>query len=288
MASRNTRKSVLITGCSAGGIGDALAQEFHRKGCQVFATARSLEKIQHLKEIGITIIQLDVLEESSLKHASELVQEVTDGKLDILVNNAGIGFSMPLLDIKVEEARKILDTNIIGVILATQAFAPLLIAAQGTIVNIGSIVGYTPLPFSAVYNASKAGVNQLTNTMRLEMEPLGVRVVLAITGVVKTNFLSNSDTSEIPSTSVYNPGKIIIQEVMSGDSIAASLMDPATYSHQFVGYLLKSKPPARFWLGGLATATWVVNTFFWPTLWDVLYRRSAKLAELKRMIMRAK
>jgi 1-acylglycerone phosphate reductase len=82
-------KSVLITGCSKGGIGDALAQEFHIRGLKVFATARNLAKIQHLEELGIETIQLDVTDADSIASAVKHVSSVTDGKLDILVNNSG-------------------------------------------------------------------------------------------------------------------------------------------------------------------------------------------------------
>ena len=90
--SQNTgKKSVLITGCSAGGIGDALAQSFHRRGLRVFATARNLSKIQHLKEMGMELVELDVTDAGSLKNAVEHVEASTGGTLDVLVNNAGGG-----------------------------------------------------------------------------------------------------------------------------------------------------------------------------------------------------
>jgi 1-acylglycerone phosphate reductase len=83
-------KTILITGCSAGGIGDGLAQAFHQRGQKVIATARSLSKIRHLKELGITVLALDVTIEASLKEAAENVSAITGGRLDILVNNAGL------------------------------------------------------------------------------------------------------------------------------------------------------------------------------------------------------
>lgn len=84
-------KTVLITGCSAGGIGDALAQAFHRRGLRVFATARSPSKIQHLKEMGMHVLSLDVTDPRSLEAAVETVETTTGGTLDILVNNSGVG-----------------------------------------------------------------------------------------------------------------------------------------------------------------------------------------------------
>ena len=84
-------KSVLITGCSEGGIGDALAKEFHRKGHRVFATARNLAKVQHLKKLGLEILPLDVVNATSITQAVESVHALTGGTLDILVNNSGYG-----------------------------------------------------------------------------------------------------------------------------------------------------------------------------------------------------
>ena len=84
-------ETALITGCSKGGIGDALAQEFYHKGVRVFATARDLSKIQHLKSIGLDILELDVTSEESIQDAVKYIQKETGGKLNYLVNNAGMG-----------------------------------------------------------------------------------------------------------------------------------------------------------------------------------------------------
>lgn len=84
-------KSVLITGCSAGGIGDALAKAFHLRGLRVFATARTPSKIEHLKTMGMDVLALDVTDPKSVAAAVETVKAATGGKLDILVNNAGVG-----------------------------------------------------------------------------------------------------------------------------------------------------------------------------------------------------
>ena len=97
MTSDTSKQSVLITGCSKGGIGDALAQEFHTRGFTVFATARNLDKIQHLKELGCGIRALDVTDEKSIYEAVEYVSEKTGGELHYLINNAGLSKLVPLL-----------------------------------------------------------------------------------------------------------------------------------------------------------------------------------------------
>ena len=92
------RKTVLITGCSTGGIGSALALSFLKRGCRVFATARDPAKVAHLKEVGIMALNLDVTSAASISAAAKAVEAEMGGALDVLVNNAGIGmglFSVP-------------------------------------------------------------------------------------------------------------------------------------------------------------------------------------------------
>ncbi len=87
------QKTALITGCSKGGIGDALVHAFHRRGVRVFSTARNLSKVQHHKALGIETIELDVTDSESINKAVKEVEKLTGGKLDFLVNNAGMGNS---------------------------------------------------------------------------------------------------------------------------------------------------------------------------------------------------
>jgi NAD(P)-dependent dehydrogenase (short-subunit alcohol dehydrogenase family) len=84
-------KSVLITGCSEGGIGDYLARDFHKRGFRVFATARNLQKVEHLKALGMDVLPLDVTSAESIEAAVKEVKVITGGTLDILLNNSGSG-----------------------------------------------------------------------------------------------------------------------------------------------------------------------------------------------------
>lgn len=84
-------KTALVIGASKGGIGDAIAKEFLRKGCRVFATARSIEKVEHLQQIGIEVLTLDVTSSKSIDDAAAEITKQTGGSLDILVNSSGLG-----------------------------------------------------------------------------------------------------------------------------------------------------------------------------------------------------
>ena len=136
-------KSVLVTGCSAGGIGSALVESFQKKGFHVFATARTTSKMQPLAALdNVTLLQLDVTSRESIEHAVEVVKKQTGGTLDVLVNNSGAGYGVPVLDADLQTVRDMFEVNFFGTVLATQLFAPLVIAAKGSIVNICSTAAH--------------------------------------------------------------------------------------------------------------------------------------------------
>lgn len=133
-------KSVLITGCSAGGIGSALVEAFQKRNLHVFATARDLSKMSHLDKVpNVTLLPLDATSTVSVQTAVHSVRAQTGGTLDYLVNNAGQMIIMPTLDCDIETAKSMYDINVWGMVRVTQEFAPLLIAAKGTLVSISSI-----------------------------------------------------------------------------------------------------------------------------------------------------
>lgn len=150
------RKSVLITGCSAGGIGSHLAEVFHQKGYHVFATLRTPSKIAPtLASVkNATILKLDVLSSESIAAAVDSVNRETGGRLDVLVNNSGRGEFVPALDISITEAKKLFDLNYWAPLAMLQAFAPLLIEARGCVVNNSSASAYAPFAFSSKLSAS--------------------------------------------------------------------------------------------------------------------------------------
>ena len=145
------QKSVLITGCSAGGIGDSLAKAFAKRNLLVFATARNPKKIDSsLTSLpNVEVLTLDTTRQSSIAAAVEAVSAKTGGKLDYLVNNAGQGLVSPFLDLDLEKAKALFDVNFWCVLTAIQAFKHLLVAAKGTIVNTSSIAGVAPNPYES-------------------------------------------------------------------------------------------------------------------------------------------
>lgn len=145
---------VLITGCSAGGIGSALVEQFRLQGLHVFATARSKERMAHLKGLSnVTLLELDVTSSSDIERAANYVRDHA-GKLDILVNNAGQSVVYPALDTSIHISKALFDVNLFGSIAVTQALAPLVIACKGTVVNVCSMSGVANAPWlseSSIY-----------------------------------------------------------------------------------------------------------------------------------------
>ncbi|CAG9947795.1 unnamed protein product [Clonostachys rosea f. rosea IK726] len=201
----NPKNSVLITGCSAGGIGAALAQVFQEKGYDVFATARTPSKISRELSTAsnVTILTLDVVSSKSITAAVESVRKVTGGKLDILINNSGMPFRAPGLDVPIEEGKKLFDLNFWAPLEMLQAFAPLLIEAKGCVVNNSSCSAVLPMGLCSIYGASKAALTLASETWRLELEPLGVRTITISTCATKSNAQTNGFKAKIPETSPY-------------------------------------------------------------------------------------
>jgi 1-acylglycerone phosphate reductase len=143
-------KSVLITGCSAGGIGHALAITFQSHGYTVFATARSLKKMADLASLpNVHLLPLDVTDPASIAAVAKSIDDQTGGKLDILVNNAGQRYIMPALDLDIDTAKDLFEVNYWGPIRMVQAFSDMLIKAKGCVVNVGSGAGIVNLPFQS-------------------------------------------------------------------------------------------------------------------------------------------
>ncbi|KAJ9130080.1 Short-chain dehydrogenase/reductase [Coniochaeta hoffmannii] len=273
-------KTVLITGCSEGGIGDALAREFRARGVTVFATARSVSKMSTLEPLGVHTLELDVTSEPSIAAAVEAVRAATDGHLDILINNAGVNHVQPFLDTGLADMRRVFDTNVIGVLAVTQALAPLLIASRGVVATIGSVNAVFNPPYQVAYNASKAAVLAVGDSLRVELAPFGVRVVTVVTGSVRSKLFDNADAAcRVPPDSLYYPLKDRIEKRDFLDN--ARWTDTEAYARQVVSDLLKEKPSPVLWRASFSFVARLLDTIAWPGMLDKTYLKHTGLATLK-------
>ena len=167
-------KTFLITGCSTG-IGRALAVELASRGQRVFATARRPERLDAIASEKLSALGLDVTDSASIEEAVGTVIDRAGG-IDTLVNNAGVSLTAPLVEAPMDRLRSLIDTNLTGVIAMIQAVFPHMADRGGHIVNVGSVIGLLPTPFTAAYCATKAGVHMLSEVLRLELAPFGIAV----------------------------------------------------------------------------------------------------------------
>ena len=249
------KRTVLITGCSDGGLGAALAVAFHGAGLHVYATTRNPSKMSHLASLGIETLTLDVLSDSSIK---DCVSKIS--RLDILVNNAGANYLMPIVDMSIPEAKKLFDLNVWSHIAVTQAFMPLLLKSKGMVVNQTSVAGNTAIPFLGAYNASKAALIFFSDTLRLEMEPFGVQVVDLRTAMVKTNIIQNTRAEKkpaLPKGSIYEPAKEAIEKSLRQENLEGKGMEAGDWAKLIVRDLtVKGKTKPILWHGESAWLSW--------------------------------
>ncbi len=180
-------KAVLVTGCSSG-IGEATARRLARGGWTVYATARRLESVEHLRQDGCQTLQLDVTDERSMQTAVEEVQRA-EGAVGVLINNAGYSQGGVIEQVPMEAVRRQFETNVFGTIRMTQ----LVLGAMreqhwGKIVNVGSMGGRLTFPGGGLYHATKYSLEAISDALRFEVKGFGVDVVLIEPGLITTEF----------------------------------------------------------------------------------------------------
>ncbi len=195
---------------------------------------------------------------------------------------------MPMLDSDINAVRRMFETNVFAALTVSQAFAPLLIVSKGTIVNIGSVAGEFPLVYSGMYNASKAALRSLSEALRVELMPFDVKVILVITGIVKTRLFKNLLNKEelcLPGNSLYIPIKEQVDVVMKGKVLHEMGQMPEEYARGVVDNALRRWPSMVIWRGGNALLVWVATRLApVPRAWmDWFLYGEAGLLDLRRV-----
>lgn len=180
-------RTVVVSGASSG-IGEACAIEMARRGWRVFAGVRRDADGAALRtKADLTPILLDVTDAQSIAAAAKTVADAAGAEgLDGLVNNAGIGIGAPLEFLPIDDLRRQLEVNVVGLVAVTQAFLPLIRKARGRIVHMGSIGGSLAVPFAGAYSASKFALEAITDAMRMELAPWNIGVSLIKPAAVAT------------------------------------------------------------------------------------------------------
>ena len=253
--------SVVITGASTG-IGWATAKLLLDRGFRVFGSVRKQADAERLRgEFGanFTPLLFDVTDEAAVLAAAREVRAALNGEtLSGLVNNAGIAVAGPVLELPIDEFRRQMEVNVIGPIIATQAFAPLLGSdpqfkgARGRIVMISSVAGRNGNPLASAYSASKHAIEGLSESLRREMMLFGIDVIVVAPGAVKTPIWSKAEEVDI-STYKNSPFFPALQKVrafmlhlgeigLPAEKIAECIHEALTAAHPKVRYQITPDP----------------------------------------------
>ena len=183
------QKVILVTGVSSG-IGKAIATHLANRGFRVFGTQRKPTNGEQVP--NLTVLPLDVRDPQSVQSCVDAVLQQA-GRIDALVNNAGYALIGASEETTIEEAQQLFDTNFFGVLRMTRAVLPILRRQGfGRIVNIGSVAGFLPTPYQAIYSASKHALEGYSESLDYEVRQFGIRVSVIEPGFIRTNLTLNS------------------------------------------------------------------------------------------------
>ncbi|KAI0513078.1 hypothetical protein F5B22DRAFT_657486 [Xylaria bambusicola] len=282
MGPRSQKRSVLITGCSPGSIGEALAREFLLlNDFTVFATSLPGEELKELEGLGINCFELDVTSSESVETLKDHVIGHLGDELDVLVNCAGMNYVMPALDVDINELKRIFDVNVFGLVRMTQAFSTPLINRKGLIVNVGSLAAYAPYVFGSSYNASKAALLAYSNTLRIELSPWSVRVMTVIAGPVVSGLMTRKKRT-LPGDSRYQPIADSFDQRTTHDKHGVQAMPTEEFARSVVKQVLKTNPPKSYWIGPFSRTVWLLETLGLSSVWSWFFRKKFQLWKLDR------
>lgn len=185
--SRQNNKVALVTGASAG-IGKSIVRRLLNDGWRVYGAARRLDKMADIQSEGAKVLSLDVSSGESMRAVVDSLL-AAEGRIDALVNNAGYGSYGAIEDVPLSEARRQFEVNVFGLMRLTQLVLPTMRESRsGTIVNISSMGGRIWMPIGGWYHATKHAVEALSDALRLETRPFGIRVVVVQPGSIKSEW----------------------------------------------------------------------------------------------------
>ncbi|MFD7072616.1 oxidoreductase [Nocardioides sp. NPDC059952] len=269
-----TTKVALVTGASSG-IGEATALELADAGYTVYAAARRVERMEHLKSSGIRPISMDVTDDPSLIAG---VQQIIDetGRIDVLVNNAGYGSYGAVEDVPMEEARYQFDVNVFGAARLTQLVLPHMRGQRsGKIVNITSMGGKVHTPLGAWYHATKFALEAISDCLRVEVKPFGIDVIIIEPGGIKTEWagIAADKVRAVSSEGPYAPQGNAVANSLSSESTQKRSSPPELIGRTIRKAVGARKPRTRYAVGFGAKPIIFMHDVLPDRTYDAMMRR---------------
>ena len=219
-STKNTKKKVAVVTGSSSGIGLETSLTLAENNFRTYATMRNLDKASNIlepakkKNLSIEVAKLDVTDDFSVHQAIQSIAEKEEGQIDLLVNNAGYTQLGAAEDLSSEEIEAQFNTNVFGIFRTIREVVPIMRrqTTRGAIINIGSANGFFGVPCASVYVATKFALEGLTQSLRYELAPFGIKLTIIEPGAISTNVVSNS---------MYLPKKIQRQS-LNDSSLSSS------------------------------------------------------------------
>lgn len=267
----------LVTGASSG-IGEATAQRLAQAGYRVYGTSR---RGASLPRREFEMLPLDVTSDESVEAAtSELMR--LEGRIDVLVNNAGFGVAPAgAEESSMEQAKAIFETNFFGLIRMTRAVLPhMRRQGQGRIINIGSVLGFLPMPYGALYAATKHAIEGYSESLDHELRTRGIRVSVIEPAYTKTKFDANflAPDAELEE---YRAVRASLDEVLA--KVMASADQPSVVAEVVLQAARAARPKLRYPAGGLANRLRLLRRFAPAGLVDAGIRKDLRLDASRAM-----
>jgi len=270
------RKVALVTGASAG-IGKAIVRRLLADGWVVYGGARRVAKMADIQSEGAKVVSLDVTDEQSMRTAVDTILSA-ESRIDALVNNAGYGSYGAIEDVEIDEARRQFEVNVFGLARLTQLALPSMReAGSGTIVNISSMGGRIWMPIGGWYHATKHAQEVLSDALRLETKPFGIRVVVVQPGAIESEWaeISANNLEEQSTGSVYGAFVEPMAFLLRHYDTAAS---PDVVA-KAVSKAVNSRKPRRRYATPMDAKIGVFLRWLVPdAIWDRLIETAFKLA----------
>lgn len=265
----------LVTGASSG-IGEATAKKLATAGYKVYGTSR---RGAQSGQQPFAMLPLDVTSDDSVEAvAKELIQR--EGRIDLLVNNAGFGVAPAgAEESSIEQAKAIFETNFFGLIRMTRAVVPhMRRQGGGRIINIGSVLGFLPMPYAALYAATKHAVGGYSESLDHELRTRNIRVSVIEPAYTKTQFDANFLAPD-SMLDEYHEVRALLNKVLK--NIMETADDPAVVADAVLKAAVAAQPKLRYTAGTLANRLRLLRRFAPAGVLDAGIRKDLKLDTLR-------
>ena len=266
-------KTVLITGASSG-IGEETVKALLAVGHIVYAGARRVDRMKGLSDAGAHLLTLDVTDDASMTTAVQTILREA-GRVDVLINNAGYGSYGALEDVPPQEARRQFDVNIFGLARLTQLVLPTMRAQRcGRIVNVSSIGGKFGQPFGSWYLASKFAVEGLSDSLRMELHPFGIDVVVIQPGAIHSEWadIARESLIKYSGNGPYREGACSHAKMMEIGHQGSIPAAPGVVARTIVQVVQAKRPKTRYVTGGLARTMLFMRRVLSDPAFDATFR----------------